>query len=268
MDFAILGPLRVVGPEGPIELTAAKQRALLATLLLAHREQAVSPDAPDRRAVGRGPAGHGRQGAPGPRLAAAARARARRPDRHPRVRLRGRARDRASSTSSASRRSSRRRARSARPAGCRRPRGCCGRRSSCSAERRSSTRRCSGPAALEPGRLAAMRLAVLEERIDVDVEIGGHALLVDELETLATEHPVPRAAARAADARALPRRPPGRRARGLPPRPPLARRGPRPRAGARAAAPRGRDPRPGLRARRAGRARGRARGRRPRCRSR
>ena len=44
MDFAILGPLRVVGPEGPIELTAAKQRALLATLLLAHRQQAVSPE--------------------------------------------------------------------------------------------------------------------------------------------------------------------------------------------------------------------------------
>ena len=43
MDFAILGPLRVGGPDGPIELPAAKQRALLAALLLAHREEAVSP---------------------------------------------------------------------------------------------------------------------------------------------------------------------------------------------------------------------------------
>ena len=42
MDFAILGPLRVVGPEGEIELRAPKHRALLATLLLAHREGAVS----------------------------------------------------------------------------------------------------------------------------------------------------------------------------------------------------------------------------------
>src|SRR4051812_42554605 len=42
MDFAPLGPLRVTGPAGPIELPAAKPRALLATLLLAHREPAVS----------------------------------------------------------------------------------------------------------------------------------------------------------------------------------------------------------------------------------
>ena len=42
MEFAILGPLRVVGPDGPIELNAPKQRALLAMLLLAHREDAVS----------------------------------------------------------------------------------------------------------------------------------------------------------------------------------------------------------------------------------
>ena len=42
MDFAILGPLRVVGPEGEIELRAPKHRALLATLLLGYREGAVS----------------------------------------------------------------------------------------------------------------------------------------------------------------------------------------------------------------------------------
>src|SRR5262245_53450408 len=42
MDFAILGPLRVSGPDGAIELKAPKQRALLATLLLSYREEAVS----------------------------------------------------------------------------------------------------------------------------------------------------------------------------------------------------------------------------------
>src|SRR4051794_36214355 len=44
MEFAILGPLRVVGPDGPIDLKAPKQRALLAMLLLAHREDAVSAE--------------------------------------------------------------------------------------------------------------------------------------------------------------------------------------------------------------------------------
>src|SRR3954470_15670148 len=42
MEFAILGPLRVGGPAGPIELRAPKQRALLAMLLLSYREDAVS----------------------------------------------------------------------------------------------------------------------------------------------------------------------------------------------------------------------------------
>src|SRR3954468_23613432 len=42
MEFAILGPLRVGGPGGAIELRAPKQRALLAMLLLSYREEAVS----------------------------------------------------------------------------------------------------------------------------------------------------------------------------------------------------------------------------------
>src|SRR6478752_2648489 len=42
MDFAILGPLRVGGPEGAIEIKAPKQRALLAMLLLSYRDDAVS----------------------------------------------------------------------------------------------------------------------------------------------------------------------------------------------------------------------------------
>ncbi len=44
MEFAILGPLRVTGPEGPIEINAPKQRALLATLLVSHRSDVVSAE--------------------------------------------------------------------------------------------------------------------------------------------------------------------------------------------------------------------------------
>src|SRR4051794_34972241 len=42
MEFAILGPLRVGGPDGAIEIRAPKQRALLAMLLLCYRDDAVS----------------------------------------------------------------------------------------------------------------------------------------------------------------------------------------------------------------------------------
>jgi predicted ATPase/DNA-binding SARP family transcriptional activator len=42
LDYAVLGPLNVSGPQGPIELKAPKQRALLAVLLLAYREDSVS----------------------------------------------------------------------------------------------------------------------------------------------------------------------------------------------------------------------------------
>src|SRR3954454_3466725 len=41
MEFAILGPVRAVGADGAIDLKAAKQRALMAMLLLAHRDEAV-----------------------------------------------------------------------------------------------------------------------------------------------------------------------------------------------------------------------------------
>ena len=42
LDYAVLGPLNVSGPQGPIELKAPKQRVLLAVLLLAYREDSVS----------------------------------------------------------------------------------------------------------------------------------------------------------------------------------------------------------------------------------
>src|SRR4051794_40675351 len=41
MEYSILGPLRVAGPDGPIEIKAPKQRALLAMLLLSHRLDVV-----------------------------------------------------------------------------------------------------------------------------------------------------------------------------------------------------------------------------------
>jgi predicted ATPase len=41
MRYALLGPLRVEGDDGPIEIGAPKQRALLAMLLLSHRQEAV-----------------------------------------------------------------------------------------------------------------------------------------------------------------------------------------------------------------------------------
>jgi predicted ATPase/DNA-binding SARP family transcriptional activator len=44
MDFGILGPLRVVGPGGEIPVPGAKQRAVLAALLLAHRDGVVSAE--------------------------------------------------------------------------------------------------------------------------------------------------------------------------------------------------------------------------------
>ena len=44
MEFAILGPLRVAGPDGEIELGAPKQRSLLAMLLLSHRQDIISAE--------------------------------------------------------------------------------------------------------------------------------------------------------------------------------------------------------------------------------
>src|SRR4051812_28448804 len=44
MEFAILGPLRVSGPDGPIDVNAPKQRALLAMLALSYRSDVVSSE--------------------------------------------------------------------------------------------------------------------------------------------------------------------------------------------------------------------------------
>ena len=91
-------------------------------------------------------------------------------------------------------------------------------------------------AAVEIGRLEELRLAATQDLIDAELELGRDADLVPELEALIEEHPLRRATARPADARALPQRPPGRGARGLPDGASRPGRGARPRA--RPAAPR------------------------------
>ena len=188
MDFGILGPLRAVGPDGPIELNAAKQRALLAALLLAHREEAVSParlidvlwgeDPPAtaakslqvhvsqlRRALGPGqpvvtrPSGYAVDLEPGQldleRFEALV------------VRARGER------------------------AGGRLPEASRLLREALGLFRGPPLVDAPllGPAASEPERLAAVRLAALEERLDIDLATGEHAAIVGELEALAAEHP-------------------------------------------------------------------------------
>ena len=67
-------------------------------------------------------------------------------------------------------------------------------------------------------RLEELRLAAAELAIDDDLAAGRHHELVGEIEALLADEPAARAAARPAHARALPLRPPGRGARGLPAR--------------------------------------------------
>ena len=240
MEFAILGPLRVGGPDGAIEIGAPKQRALLAMLLLSYRDDGVSSgrlidvlwDEEPPPTASKALQVH---------VSQLRRALGARHDRHAAVRATRSGSSRTSWTSRASRRSSPRPATRAARAG-----------------RRAAARGAElfrgppladaplyGPAAAEADRLDELRLAALERRIDLDLELGRHGELVERAGGADRRAPVPRALPRAADARALPRGPPGRRARRLPPRPRRADRGARHGAQPRAAAARGRDPRAG-----------------------
>jgi predicted ATPase/DNA-binding SARP family transcriptional activator len=188
MEFGILGPLRAVGPDGPIELMAAKQRALLATLLLARHGEAVSatylidvlwgddPPATAAKAL---------------QVHVSQLRRALGPDQPIVTRAAGYAADLGPEALDLDRFESLvERAHEER-----------------AAARLAETSRLlrealglfrgpplvdaplMGPAAAEPGRLASLRLAVLEERIEVDLETGGHATVIGELEALTAEHP-------------------------------------------------------------------------------
>ena len=97
----------------------------------------------------------------------------------------------------------------------------------------------------EIARLEDLRLTCVSERIEADLACGRHAEVIGELEGAGPRAPAARAAARPADARPLPRGPPGRRTRRLPRRAPGARRRARHRAVARPARARGGDPAPG-----------------------
>ena len=99
-------------------------------------------------------------------------------------------------------------------------------------------------------RLSELRLAVTEQCLDAELELGRGAELVPELERLVTRASAQRAPARAADGRALPRRPAARGARGVPRRARRPRRGVRARAHARAEGARGARAAAGPRARR------------------
>ena len=112
-------------------------------------------------------------------------------------------------------------------------------------------------------RLEELRQTAGELAIDADLAAGRHHEVVGEIDALLAENPLARAAARAADARAVPVRAPGRGARGLPTRPADIGRGDRHRTGVGAPDPARRDPAPGpFAGRRRGRGRASARARR------
>jgi predicted ATPase/DNA-binding SARP family transcriptional activator len=184
MDFGVLGPLRVDGPDGEIALPAAKQRALLATLLLAHREEAVSPARLIDVLWGEDP----------PATAAKALqvlvSRLRRALGGDHVIV-----TRASGYAVA-----------LEPGGLDLARFESLAAQARGAEPREAARLLRealalfrgppladvpllGPAASEPERLADLRLAALEDRIDADLAIGGHHAVIAELEALTAEHP-------------------------------------------------------------------------------
>ena len=65
-------------------------------------------------------------------------------------------------------------------------------------------------------RLDELRLETLEERIDTDLALGSGAELAGELEALVAEYPLRERLRGQLDARAVPRRPPGRGSRCIP----------------------------------------------------
>ena len=189
MEFGILGPLAVWRDGQEVELGAAKQRALLAVLLL-HAGEPMSTERLVDALWGEQPP--------------------RRPVKALQVHVSqlrktlgdGRGRDAAARATWCG--SSRRRARSAAvraaarrgPAAARRGRGrrrratCCARRSRSGAARRSRTSATRRSRANEIGRLEGLRLVALEQRLEADLAVGRNAEAVPELEALVRDHPL------------------------------------------------------------------------------
>jgi predicted ATPase/DNA-binding SARP family transcriptional activator len=188
MEFGILGPLRVVRPAGEVAVAGAKRRALLAVLLLSHRDGVVTADrlidelwgaAPPataakslqvhvsqlRQALGDGqpivtrPTGYAVELAPGALDLE-------RFERHledaRRLRTAG---DQAGAAD-------------ALRAGLDLFRGPA-----------LSDVELFGRASTEGTRLDGLRLAALEDRLELDLALGRHAAIVPELEALVAEHP-------------------------------------------------------------------------------
>ena len=245
MEFRILGSLEAADGARGMALGGAKQKAVLAILLLHPRRARVR--GPSRgRAVGRGPPdtavktvqvyvsrlrkelGDGVVLTRGGGYVLDIEAR---PARRRTLRAPGGRRSRARSSTAT-----------------RAPRATSSsRRSTCGAAHRSRTSRTSSSRSPRSPGSSELRLLTLEERIEADLELGRHAALVPELETLVREHPARERLRAQLDARPLPLRAAGGCARELPGRPACVRRTARARAeprapGARAGDPRGRIP--------------------------
>ncbi len=184
LEFRILGPVEVIDRDKALALGGQKQRAVLAALLI-DAGQVVSTDylvdalwgehaAEDRGHLPAELRLAAAEGCSGPTSSSRSRP------------ATSSGSSRASSISTASRSSSRRRAppapRSARPR--------CARRSRCGAATPFADFTFESFAQPEIARLNELRLSVLEERIDADLEAGRHAELVGELEPLVAEYPL------------------------------------------------------------------------------
>ena len=186
MEYRLLGPLEVLDGQGPLPLAGAKQRALLALLLL-HANQVVSRDRlidelwGERAAGDRGAERCRCTSRSCARCSAGRRRCSTRPpgyllrvepdelDLHRFERLLAEAR---------------RRSRRAIP----QARRCLAQALGALARAAARRLRVRAVRAGRDGRLEELRLAALEERIEADLALGRHAELVGELEALVAEH--------------------------------------------------------------------------------
>ena len=119
------------------------------------------------------------------------------------------------------------------------------RRSRSGAARRWRSSRPSPFARAELARLDGLHAGALEARIEADLALGAHDALVPELEAVVARYPLREQLRGPVDARAVPLRPAGRGAAGVPRRAERARGRARDRAGPDAAGARAGDPPPG-----------------------